>query len=121
MTRGVRGPSFGRRVRSRQAGAGLWSTLVAIVLLLGAAVAIGAYVYLQQALQRPLETGNAVFTVERGQSLRSFAAELQEAGIIEEAYSLLALPASARWISCSRLESTWLLAPMARHPTMIWI
>ncbi len=94
MATGVRRAPKRLPAARRQRGASLLATLAAILLLLAAAVAVALYVYLQQAVSRPLQTGDAIFTIERGQSLRSFAEQLHGAGIVEEPYSLLAL---AHW------------------------
>ncbi|GJL80987.1 MAG: hypothetical protein DHS20C01_06210 [marine bacterium B5-7] len=70
-------------------GFSLWIAL-AIILF---AVVIGFTalgIYMRHTLSAPLHPGSSIYTIERGQTLKSFARELRRAGVIQEAYSLQA-------------------------------
>lgn len=64
--------------------------LLALMLIVLAAAIAGAaaFVYVRSTINRPLAPGDALYTIERGESLQGFARMLKRAGVIDEVYSL---------------------------------
>ncbi|KAA3633219.1 MAG: endolytic transglycosylase MltG [Proteobacteria bacterium] len=73
--------------RNRESGFSLIVGLL-VMLLAGAIVATALLLYVRHQLTKPLSPGNDLYTIERGQSLRSVARMLKAHGVIDEIYSL---------------------------------
>ncbi len=59
-------------------------SLIVLAAILAAALAL----YVRHSLTRPLQPGDDLFTIERGQSLQGVARMLKREGVIDEVYSL---------------------------------
>ncbi len=72
-----------------QSGSTVWILILFLALALVAVCATG-FLYLSKAIEMPLHPGEEIYTIEKGHSLKRFARELKQRGVINETYSLLA-------------------------------
>ncbi|MFT5112716.1 MAG: UPF0755 protein [Parasphingorhabdus sp.] len=69
-----------------QGGRVVW--IILLCAFLGASLVVGTtFVYVSQTLETPLNPGESVYVIKRGQSLKSFLKDLKGKGVIEEIYS----------------------------------
>ena len=73
----------------RQQGRAVWILLLGLFLA-GLVASASGFIYVRHTLTTPLSTGDQLYTINRGQSLKSFLKILKQQGLIDEIYSSLA-------------------------------
>jgi|CXWL01.1.fsa_nt_gi UPF0755 protein len=69
----------------RRSGWGFFSTLVALIVMAGAALIVGAFAFNSEASRAGPAQAETAFTVERGQSAAGIGAALEQQGLIRDA------------------------------------